>query len=372
MSDILTERRDTAVEYMKKIVNPIWRAGCDVLSTQAKDTKPEDSASCLSIKAGRLYKGVHYSYAGGTAETFFEFAAATDEKGIPVVTGLNWEPLSGGSDTAYIGTDCSGAVQRSWSAAGADIPSVSTLNMCPDNGYLLVGNFNVPNDRVSSELIKANAPEVMYEAYALLQKADAIVCRRAGSGHTRLVIGINTVRNSNGTINPEESYLETLEQTRGNIRREKKYFDEELGEDVYLICGSVNYSFANLYETGYMPVTCKAFTDRSPIPEPKAKDSLTEYDCASMFKGTITANRLIDAMIMTVTDKAGNTKRMVVPARRNSYSFDMEQFTTIKRSYVIGDNIDPASLTKGKYRCKLVCRLTGDTCITLRDFDFVV
>ena len=371
MTDILTERRNAAVEYMKKIVTPVWRAGCDVLSTQAKDTRPEDAKSALSIKAGRLYKGVHYSYAGGTAETFFEFVSGTDEKGIPVVTGLSWDALSGGSDTAYIGTDCSGAVQRSWAAAGADIPSVSTLNMCPDNGYLFVGKFNAPTDRVSSEIIKANAPEVMYESYALLQKADAIVCRNSGSGHTRLVVGVNTVRSSDGTIDPEESCVETLEQTRGNIRREKKYFDEKLGEDVYIICGNVKYSFANLYETGYMPVTCKAFTDPSPIPEPNAEDSLTEYSLSSLFKGTITANRLIDAMIMTVTDTRGNTKRMVVPARRGSYSFDMENFTTLSRSCVIG-SIDPDSLAHGKYHCKLVCRLTGDVCITLREFDYEV
>jgi len=371
MTDILTERRNAAIEYMKKIVTPLWRAGNNVLSTQERDTRPEDAKSCLSIKAGRLYKGVHYSYAGGTAETFFEFTSGTDEKGFPIITGLNCEALSGRSDTAYIGTDCSGSVQRSWSAAGADIPSVSTLKMCPDKGYLLVGNFNAPTDHVSSEIIKSNAPEVMYEAYSLLRKADAIVRRSPGSGHTRMVIDVNTVRSSDGTINPEESYVETLEQTTGNVRRENKYFDEKLGEDVYLICGNVKYSFASLYNTGYMPITCKAFIDPSPIPEPAAEDSITEYGFSSLFKGTITANRLIDALIMTVTDTKGNTQRMVVPAKRSSYSFDMEQFTAINRSCVIG-NIDPDSLTAGQYRCKLVCRLTGDTCITLREFDFEV
>jgi len=158
---------------------------------------------------------------------------------------------------------------RSWAAAGADVPLVSTLLMCPDNGFLHVGEFSASFDHVSSEEIRANAPEVMYDAYALLQKADAVVCRKNASGHTRLVIGVHVVHNADGSIDPAASYAETLEQTRGFIRREHKSFDEKLGEDVYDICGNVKYTFANLYETGYMPITCRAFTDPAPIPAPE-------------------------------------------------------------------------------------------------------
>ena len=113
---ITSERRNIAVEYMRKITTPLWRAGNDITSTQEKGTKPEDANSVLSLKAGRVYKGVMYSYAGGTAEMFFEYADSTDDKGIPIISGLKWDALSGGSDTALIGTDCSGSVQRAWAA----------------------------------------------------------------------------------------------------------------------------------------------------------------------------------------------------------------------------------------------------------------
>jgi len=369
-NDILNARRDAAAEYMRKITEPLWRAGEDIVFTQEKDTSPENAKSVLTVKAGRLYKGVLYSYAGGTAEMFFEYADRTDEKGIPVISGLSWDALSGRSDAARIGTDCSGAVERSWAAAGADTPAVSTLAMCPDNGFLHVGNFRASSDHVSSEEVKSNAPEIMYEAYALLQKSDAIVRRGTGSGHTRLVLGVHVVRNADGTIDPDASYAETLEQTRGFIRREHRYFDEKLGEDVYVICGNVKYTFAALYETGYMPVTCRAFTDPAPIPEPAVTDTRKEYGYGSLFDGELHANRLIDAVIMTVTDAAGKQVcRMVVPAKRSSRSFEMSLFLTENRAAVVGV-VDFDALPDGRYHCKLVCRLSGDIHLTVRDFDF--
>jgi len=370
-NDILQTRRDAAEAYMRKITEPLWRAGEDILCTQEKDTPPEKAKSAFAIKAGRVYRGVLYSYAGGTAESFFAYADETDKKGIPVIRGLRWDAVSGGSVSARVGTDCSGSVVRSWAAAGADVPLVSTLLMCPDNGFLHVGEFSASFDHVSSEEIRANAPEVMYDAYALLQKADAVVCRKNASGHTRLVIGVHVVHNADGSIDPAASYAETLEQTRGFIRREHKSFDEKLGEDVYDICGNVKYTFANLYETGYMPITCRAFTDPAPIPAPAVTDTLDTYDGASLFAGEIRANRLIDAVIMTISDAAGNQLcRMAVPAMRNRKSFDMQLFPTEKRSHVIGQ-MDADALPSGRYHCRLVCRLSGDINVTVRDFDFV-
>ncbi len=369
-NDVLQARRDTGMEYMRTITDTIWRAGEDLVCTQEADTLPENAKKTFTIKAGRLYKGILYSFAGGTPEAFFAFADTTDEKGIPVIRGLKWDAVSGASASARIGTDCSGAVERSWAAAGANIRALSTRAMCPANGFLFVGEFRAPYDHVSSEEIQANPPEVMYEAYALLQKSDAVVCRRQ-TGHTRLVVGVHVVRNADGSIDPEASYAETLEQTRGFIRRDHKYFDEKLGEDVYVICGNVQYTFADLYAVGYMPITCRAFTDPSPIPEPAVTDTLTEYAYASLFAGEIRANRLIDAVIMTVSDAAGKQVcRMAVPAARNQKSFDMSLFLTEKRSCIVG-SMDVESLPSGQYHCRLVCRLSGDINLTVRDFDFV-
>ena len=370
MQDVCQMRRDAAVDYMRKITDTIWRAGEDIVYTQESDTLPEKANKILTIKAGRLYKGVLYSFAGGTPEAFFAYADETDEKGIPVIRGLKWDAVSGASDTARIGTDCSGAVQRSWAAAGADIHALSTRAMCPKTGYRLVGEFSAPQDHVSFEEIQANGPEVMYEAYALLKKADAVVCRWK-TGHTRMVIGVQVVRRGDGSIDPEASYAETLEQTRGFMRKDAKYFDEKLGEDVYVICGNVKYSFANLYETGYMPITCRAFTDPSPVPDPVVCDTQEEYGYASLFEGTLDANRLIDAVIMTVADAAGEELlRMSVPERRNRKSFDMALFGAEKIPGARG-SMHVEALPAGKYHCRVVCRLSGDVCVTVRDFDFV-
>ena len=120
-----------------------------------------------------------------------------------------------------------------------------------------------------------------------------------------------------------------------------------------------------------MPITCRAFTDQSPTPEPTVTDTLEEYGYASLFEGELCANRLIDAVIVTVTDAAEKPVcRMTVPAPRNCRRFDMGRFLTENRSCCVG-SMDADALPAGQYHCRLVCRLSGDINVTVRDFDFV-
>ena len=371
--EILTDRRNTAIEYMRRSTSFLWRAGEDIIYSQ-KDEHPDNVEKTLKLLKGRLYLGVPYSYAGGSAEAFIE-RTLPGADGIPTGS-VSWTTLNGGSAAARLGNDCSGAFARAWSYAGADISAVSTLNMCPVNGYLHVGEFSASDEYVSAEEVHANPPQTMFEAYALLQPADGVVKRRPGSGHVRMVTSVGTVRTDNGEIDPEQSYVTIFEQTRGNMKRDRSYFDEKLGEDVYVICSNdYKITFESLYSEGYMPITNKIFIDPSPIPEPAVIDSLTDHSYETIFDGTLTANRLIDTLTMTIADTDGNAlmSKTVIAARSKAKVCGIaESFSDTADNGAVG-NIDLASLPHAdgcEYRCTLVCRITGGMSFKVRDFMF--
>ena len=60
---ILEDRRNTVVEYMRNMVSVLWRAEKDIDYTSS-------TGVVMSIKAGRIYSGIPYTYGCGTNESF--------------------------------------------------------------------------------------------------------------------------------------------------------------------------------------------------------------------------------------------------------------------------------------------------------------
>ena len=73
---ILAQRRDVAESYMRSMATYMWRATEDIVYTRdANVVTDEDLAAytgkeLIAIRAGRLYRGVPYSYAGAPAVKF--------------------------------------------------------------------------------------------------------------------------------------------------------------------------------------------------------------------------------------------------------------------------------------------------------------
>jgi hypothetical protein len=70
-------------------------------------------------------------------------------------------------------------------------------------------------------------------------------------------------------IDPEKSYATILEQDIACEQEEKSYYDEELGQTVYL-CEELDRkrTFSYLFAAGYLPVTCKELVDPADLPKP--------------------------------------------------------------------------------------------------------
>ena len=375
---ILAERRDLVEQYMRKNASVIWRADCDVHYTCY--------GKAMLIEKGKLYSGVPYAHSGGSLTSFFDYAETTDEYGYPVLTGLAAEAFDGtDAITNRLGNDCSSAVIFAWSQIGASVEDqvgtgtgIRTYNMIPKYGFIPVGDYvyEIDGDRVTNtkEVILINGNDKIYECYAQLQKADAVV-KRAGSGHAMMVVSVNVVYDETGKIDPNKSEVIFLDQRQSSQQGGNTTFvDEVSGETVYRI-GGVDFksTFSRMLSNGYLPVTCKELIDPSPLSEPVVTDSETEYSVVNILTGTISCNWFIDAVTMTITDANGQqVQKATVSTNRNSYrNFDMQKFVTDIPETVRG-GIDLEALTSGNYHCTVVCRLTTEEEILVCDFDFAV
>jgi len=236
--EIIQARRDAAMEYVRKVCAVRWRSDTDVTYVHAVG-----SSNPFKIIAGRLYEGIPYSYAGAPLGAWLDHPGTMDEKGVYNMTGLTSELLGKTSTTARIGIDCSGTVCRSWQSFGSGIIAQSTNAMTPGKGFYRVGDYTAPDDNYQNtvEDCAKNGTEVMFEAYAKLQMADAVVMSKPSNGHAMFVVGINVVRDSAGTIIGSQSTVRVIDQN-GILRTEEKYYDEAAGEDVY-VCLRVDYDF---------------------------------------------------------------------------------------------------------------------------------
>ncbi len=376
--DIINSRRETAENYMRNMANILWRTDKDILYTTSSNVLPEEAAENKQFKivAGRLYKGVPYTYSGGTGESFLEYAGEPDANGIHKVSGLGWEALTGGSSKARVGNDCSATVALAWGQFADSIKSASTKNMAPERGYIKVGDYvaDFADNSYSWKTAQlVNGYDRMYKAYALLQKSDAVVYRGGTGGHAMFVTDVDVVYTSSGEIDGLKSTITVVEQTSKNFLKEAKYFDEALGEDVYYIYGiDVKYTFESLVKSGYLPITCRELRNPNPASETVITDSVSEHSRDTILAGTISSNRFIDSVTVCIYDNEGNIlQKATARAQRakNYTAFDLQQFTSDSESAIIG-KIDLSKLSDKDSRCTLSCRMVNGEEIVVRDFKF--
>ena len=383
--NVIQQRRDAAEAYMRKMATYMWRAEEDIFYT--RDTKvltEEDlqnfTGDVLKIKAGRLYRGIPYSYTGASAWNFYDYASEPDENGISTISGVHWRNLNGGSTIgAILGNDCSSSIQQAWDYIGSNVQLANTSFMTKIHGYLPVGTYKASENQnvMTPETCSANGINVMAEAYSGLLKADAVVKRDSTWGHTMMIVENHVVRAADGAIDPQESYITVLHQTTSYMKKEAKVFDPTYGEDVYIIYGiDDKYTYQSLFDQGYLPITCDVLVDPAPVDETYVRDTEKEFNFDNILKGQFVSNRILSAVTITITDESGkivmegtcDERRLTKQA---IHAFDLNRFVTQDAIQQRG-HIAPGELAPGNYHCTHVVRDAHGVSYTMRDFDFTV
>lgn len=224
-----SEKRQNVVNYMNEMANLPW--------TARRNMEYWNPRYGIVFKGGETYFGIPYSQflRNTNLETFKRLIKNGEYKG---TTGFN--------HTSPEGSDCSSAVSMAWQLLNKDIPYLSTYEMFPtsDNPYIVkVGNYNVPiNVNTSTEIIKANTMEDMYEAYSKLQPGDAVVSRSRGGGHVILVKEIDV--NNQLMIGIDQEGVDENGILKGKNGKSSWKDDRIL-------------SFSELYSKDYIPITIK-------------------------------------------------------------------------------------------------------------------
>lgn len=381
---ILAQRRDTAEQYMREMVSVLWKADKNI----SYDLNYGNSGK-FKIVADRIYRGLPYTYACGTKASFLEYASNEDERGVFAISDLYMQALNGSGPDARVGNDCSSAVTAAWSLISPTVTSTRSSMMFEDYGVIPVGDYIYeptidPETNLITDtfpVININGKMKMYEAYAQLQKADAVSYVGTSANHTRMVVDVNVVYTPSGDIDGVSSTVTVLEQTRNNFLKEKTEVDPRIGGPVYVIGGiDVKYTFGQLAAEGYVPVTVRELVEPTPEEQVEVSDSVTNPGKDTMLTGTIRSNMYIDCVTVTIQDEQGNTvqqatafvtRNMDKTSEVSNKNFEMEKFTTDNPGAIRGE-LSLEKLKAGTYRCITVCRLNNTQEFTVRDFTFDV
>lgn len=377
---VLQERRDAAEAHMRYMMSVLWQPGEQIVySTLVSSLGPgmDGEDRTVVLAPDRVYSGMPYTHGNGGAESFLSYGQP-NEKGVIQMDGLTSELLSGGggskpNNMARLSNDCADAVSWAWGKVGSSFTFTMTMNMTEGRGCIPVGSYTTEPEtyKKTKDIVNENGLAVMCEAYAQLQKADALVCYN-GSGHAMLVSQVNVVQ-KDGAIDPEESYVLVHEQFTSNYNREVTRVDEATGLTVYCLGGvDRKYTFQQLFQKSYLPVTIRELIDPAVTPDPELVDSLDSPGLDTIADGSISCIYQICMVTLTIKDADGNVIQQATcfPTEGERHMFRMARFADPMEQQVMRGKIDTDALPAGSYCCVVECLVsTGDT-LTGRIFNF--
>ena len=205
----------------------------------------------------------------------------------------------------YFGTDCSSSVWQAWITVSNSVTFWTTSYMMPAEGMgtIPVGDYVCDfkltgSPQMTQKYIDANDEQTMYEAYGQLRAGDAYTYLIKEGGHTRMAAeDAVVVRDQDGLINPDYSYVISHEQGMSTMSTEERYFSS------WRI--NYKYTFANLYFDTAVPLTCEELLtgEMEPV-EATLEGACDGY--VGMISGTVKSNYNIDSVYLAITDSAGN------------------------------------------------------------------
>lgn len=319
---ILEERRTIVEQNARWQASFRWTPAEDFQYTigksQGLSTDLETNAGdVVSFQKGVIYEGIPYTAGVGSGYSYTKTMVGKTEDGV-MILGLNSDLLSGGNrqdlfNVSRLGNNCADYIFWAWSTVDSEICYTDTPNMVPINGIVLVGEYELMNENALSNtpfVVQTNGQQKMFQAYAQLQKADAAVHVGTGGGHSIMIVRNSPHYRDDGSIDGAKSYITVLEQNSGCERyQQSRYIDPVTGQTIVRMQDlDVVFTYDRLYQLGYLPITCKALVDPSPLAEEVIVDSIPENERSvdTIFHGVFTCPYRISHVTIQITDEAGN------------------------------------------------------------------
>lgn len=389
--EILAYRRDVVEQQMRYMCTVRWSPSMDMMYSLNGKSKGadidlvENPGDVVMLYADRIYEGIPYTHAACSGYDFISFATGETDTGVLEMEGFTTAYYNGSGSIperhGRLGNDCADMLFWAWAHVSTTINFTLTKNMNENTGCVKVGDYDYSDELNlnTKGACQINGIERMCEAYALLQKGDGLVfCNDAGGGHSIMSVTTNVVRDENGQIDPNASYITVLEQTSGNERAQStadviSYVDETTGETIYPLENvDTEFTFYYLFSKGYLPFTCKELIDPSPLPEVTITDSIENPSLANMFSGIVDSPYRISNVTITITDSEGKeVQSSTMFALANElHNIDLSRFTHEVEQDVLQGLIDVDSLEPGEYTATYTARISTGETLPFRTFTF--
>ena len=326
--------RQVVMDYMMKMANITWTPK-ETFSIKWKG-EPRFPIN-LVYEKGKTYHGMTYTDTKGTLDMFEQLL----EDG-------EMTPNSEYYDECF-GNHCSASMIMSYQQV-LDFPfrGLCKPNSARGTMLKLVGNLHQPTEfgrnYDSLDVWNANSKKDVMEAFALLDMGDIVYySNKHKSGHARMVSRPSeVVRFENGEIDPENSYVITVEQTNK--------FDTTEWANGRNTTWRINhkYSFATMYEKRFKPVTFTIYTSGE-----KSKDAYLIYkgnnDAESLLSGKLSGNVTstfpLSYVRVTIKDDTGK-----VVMHSIKYNLPADYYADIAD---LNADLKLDTLKKGTYTCTI-------------------
>lgn len=321
-----------------------------------------NAVDVVTMKKGTIYEGIPYTAGVGSGYSFTKTAVGTTEDGV-MILDLNSDLLGGSNrqelyNVARLGNNCADYIFWAWSMVDSEICYTDTLNMVPLNGCVLVGDYDLQANVLSNTpfIVQSNGQQRMFKAYAELQKADGVVhINASGAGHAMMVVRNVPYYRDDGSIDGAKSYITILEQNSGCERyQQSTYVDPVTGKVIVRMQDlDVVFTYDRLAQLGYLPITCKALVDPSPLAEEKITDSIPveEQSIDTLYKGVFTCPYRISHVTIRVADKDGNVvqESTMFALGGEMRNFLLDRWTHPQEKPVLLGELDLDALASGEY-----------------------
>lgn len=268
------------------------------------------------FEAGTVYAGLPYQGSNTSANLYLTMEYYDSQTGILDNSSIDGQTLS-----LLLGNHCTSSPYWAWGRVINSVRQYTNANMTKHYGFLPVGDYDYDflqwsEDMQTKAVCKENGEQRMYEAYALLKPADGIFMYYSpgGNSHCRMVSSQPVVvRNDDGTINGDKSYLLFMDQGSG-----LKDYSAADGTTVQLQ-GKVDFkaTFSELFSKSYITFTFAEFLGTDPVEPGELTLTLPKtVTPGEMIAGELCSNYPIAYFNITLTDDSGNTTyRKLIPAQ---------------------------------------------------------
>lgn len=384
-------RRDGAEKAMRDMLTVRWTPAKNTVysynplaySKLTTVNEAEFAKNRINLESGKVYQGLPYSLGSAGLAAFVDgFTAQNGVYTIPLTQRM----LSGNQNCARLGVDAADALFWGWASVSPSVRFTDTATMVEAKGVRPVGDYKLPASLADAtdDVVAAAGAETIYAAYAKMQKADGLVADTEAKDHAMMAVSVTVVNGADGKIDPKESFVTVLEQTDKNLAAYEALSaaEKEAKKNEVLVIGGIDvkYTFEELMNDGFLPITCKELVEDGALDAVFVGDSIRtgKFTKATIYAGGVRTNRRIAVAHLKIFDANGNALLDTRSYPQESgiadtvFSVNLANWNVASEIGRCRGDCDPAAvLTVGEeYRYVLTGILSTGETVTLREYSF--